>query len=161
MERWGPETPDLDGGQELRVDAMRNLRIRQADDFVDWVRRRCNGVRFSGRGPRGTRYGRIWGGPGRRIGFFRSGREIGAENGVDGATAVRYRRPMVMQALRTEIFAESSAERAVRVQREAAVIQQARSQIEAGEGIDDDKLEAWLDSLDHDPSAPLPTTAKP
>jgi hypothetical protein len=74
---------------------------------------------------------------------------------------MRYRRSMAMQALRTENFAESSAERAVRVQREAAVLQQARAQIEAGEGIDDDTLEAWLDSLDHDPSAPLPTTAKP
>jgi hypothetical protein len=64
---------------------------------------------------------------------------------------------MAMQALRTEIFAERTA----RVQRAAVVIHQARAQIEAGEGTDGDTLEAWLDSLDHDPSAPLPTTAKP
>lgn len=67
---------------------------------------------------------------------------------------------MALHALRNDPFAESSAERAARILREAAVIQQARAQIAAGEGIDDDTLEAWFDALDQDPSAPLPPPTK-
>jgi hypothetical protein len=46
-----------------------------------------------------------------------------------------------------------------RIRREAAVIAEARAEIAAGHGIDDDALEAWLDALDHDENTPLPTLA--
>jgi hypothetical protein len=51
------------------------------------------------------------------------------------------------------------AERAERLQREAAIIARAHADIDAGLGIEDDDLEAWLDRLDQDENAPLPTGA--
>jgi hypothetical protein len=54
---------------------------------------------------------------------------------------------------------ETPAEREERIRREAAVIAQARAEIEAGQGIGDDDLEAWLDALDHDENTPLPIPA--
>lgn len=51
---------------------------------------------------------------------------------------------------------ETEAERAGRVQREAAVIARAEADIDAGLGIDDEDLEVWLDDLDRDEAAPLP-----
>lgn len=50
---------------------------------------------------------------------------------------------------------ETEAERAGRVQREAAVIARAEADIDAGLGIDDEDLEVWLDDLDRDEAAPL------
>jgi len=46
---------------------------------------------------------------------------------------------------------------AERVLREADAVAEGRAEIAAGQGIDDDALEAWLDALDQDESAPLPT----
>jgi hypothetical protein len=37
------------------------------------------------------------------------------------------------------------------------VIAEARAEIAAGKGIDDEALETWLDALDHDENTPLPT----
>jgi hypothetical protein len=57
---------------------------------------------------------------------------------------------------------ETPAERARRVQWEAREIARARQEIAAGQGLDDDVLEAWLDALDGDPTTPLPTvTGRP
>lgn len=39
------------------------------------------------------------------------------------------------------------------------MIAQAEAQIDAGLGIDDDQLEAWLDALDQNSDAPLPVPA--
>ena len=56
---------------------------------------------------------------------------------------------------------ETPAEREERVRREAAVIAEARADVAAGNGIEDDALEAWLDSLDRDENAPIPTPSLP
>jgi hypothetical protein len=64
-----------------------------------------------------------------------------------------------MEFLRPEFpprRAETDAERQARIQREAAIISQAESDIDAGLGIDDHNLERWLDALDQDENAPLP-----
>lgn len=50
---------------------------------------------------------------------------------------------------------ETDAERAGRIQREAAVIARAEADIDAGLGIDEESLEGWLDNLDRDEAAPL------
>jgi hypothetical protein len=52
---------------------------------------------------------------------------------------------------------ETDAERRARIAREAAVIAQAEADLDAGRGLDDEALEAWLDRLDVDPNAKLPT----
>ena len=59
--------------------------------------------------------------------------------------------------------AKSNTEQETRIRREAAVIRDARAEIPAGKGIDDDALEAWLDQLDQDRNAPLSqsVSAKP
>lgn len=54
---------------------------------------------------------------------------------------------------------EAAAKRAMRIQREEAVIAKAEADIDAGLGIEDEHVEAWLDTLDHDPDAPLPGPA--
>jgi len=54
---------------------------------------------------------------------------------------------------------ESPAERVERLQREAAIIARAHADIDAGLGIEDDDLEAWLERLDQDENAPLPIGA--
>ncbi|HEX3575798.1 MAG TPA: hypothetical protein VHU42_14450, partial [Rhodopila sp.] len=46
---------------------------------------------------------------------------------------------------------------AERIRHEALVIAEARAEIAAGKGIDDEALETWLDALDHDENTPLPT----
>ena len=52
---------------------------------------------------------------------------------------------------------ETEAERHERVECERAIIAKAEADIDAGLGIDDDDLEKWLDALDHNPDAPLPS----
>jgi len=52
---------------------------------------------------------------------------------------------------------ETEEQRRARVAREAELIAEARAELDAGLGIEDDQLEAWLDQLEHDPDAPLPT----
>jgi len=52
---------------------------------------------------------------------------------------------------------ETEAERQGRIAREEVVIAKARADIAAGRGIEDEDLEAWLDSLEQDPNAPLPS----
>lgn len=51
---------------------------------------------------------------------------------------------------------ETGEQRRARVAHEAELIAQARAELEAGLGIEDDQLEAWLDQLEQDPEAPLP-----
>jgi predicted transcriptional regulator len=46
--------------------------------------------------------------------------------------------------------------RAARLRREAEAVARGHADIERGLGIDDDDLEAWLDQLDRDETAPLP-----
>ena len=52
---------------------------------------------------------------------------------------------------------ETDAERKGRIEREEAIIAKAEADIDAGLGIEDGEAEAWLDLLDHDPNAPLPS----
>ncbi len=52
---------------------------------------------------------------------------------------------------------ETEADRLGRIEREEAIIAKAEADIDAGLGIEDDDLEAWLDALDHHPDAPLPS----
>ncbi len=56
---------------------------------------------------------------------------------------------------------ERPAEREERVRQEAAIIAAARADVAAGNGIEDSALEAWLDSLDQDENAPIPTPSSP
>lgn len=51
---------------------------------------------------------------------------------------------------------ETTSERASRIASEAALITQARAEIKAGLGIDDDAMETWFDQLDANPDAPPP-----
>jgi len=51
---------------------------------------------------------------------------------------------------------ESEEERALRLKREAAELALARRHAEAGDVISGPELEAWLDSLDHEPPMPVP-----
>ncbi len=55
-------------------------------------------------------------------------------------------------------FAETDAERDDRITREAHILARAEADIDAGRGIEDDDLEAWLDTLDHDANAPQPVS---
>jgi len=50
---------------------------------------------------------------------------------------------------------ESAAERETSIRREAETIARAHAAIDAGFGIEDEAMEAWLASLDSDPYAPL------
>jgi hypothetical protein len=43
---------------------------------------------------------------------------------------------------------ETAAERARRISREAEILAQAESDIDAGLGIEDDEMESWMDELD-------------
>ncbi len=43
---------------------------------------------------------------------------------------------------------ETAAERARRIKREAEILAQAERDIDAGLGIEDDEMEAWLDEID-------------
>lgn len=52
---------------------------------------------------------------------------------------------------------ETAGERIARMAREEAIIAKAEADIDAGLGIEDDDVEAWLDLLDQDPEAPLPS----
>jgi hypothetical protein len=52
---------------------------------------------------------------------------------------------------------ETAESKVERVKREAEIIAQAHADIDAGLGIGDDELEAWLDELDVNPDAPLPS----
>ncbi len=52
---------------------------------------------------------------------------------------------------------EADAARHSRIKREEAIIAKAEADIDAGLGIEDDEVEAWLDALDHNPGTPLPS----
>jgi predicted transcriptional regulator len=54
------------------------------------------------------------------------------------------------------IGAETEEARAARIRREAALIAQAHADIDAGLGIEEEELEAWLDQLEIDENTPLP-----
>ncbi len=56
---------------------------------------------------------------------------------------------------------ETPAQRATRIEREAAVIRKAHAEIDAGLGIDLDDLEAWFDQLEIDRNAPMPKPGSP
>jgi predicted transcriptional regulator len=56
---------------------------------------------------------------------------------------------------------ETEEARAARIRREAALIAQAHADIDAGLGIEEEELEAWLDQLEIDEDAPLPTPKAP
>jgi hypothetical protein len=62
----------------------------------------------------------------------------------------------VIQTPRRNMLSETPTKRRDRVRLEALILEQARAEIAAGQGIDDEALEAWLDELDHDANAPLP-----
>jgi hypothetical protein len=62
----------------------------------------------------------------------------------------------VIQTPRGNMLSETPTKRRDRVRLEALILEQARAEIAAGQGIDDEALEAWLDELDHDANAPLP-----
>jgi predicted transcriptional regulator len=51
---------------------------------------------------------------------------------------------------------ETAEQREIRIRREMAVIAKAHAEIDAGLGIEDDDVEAWLDQLDIDENAPMP-----
>jgi hypothetical protein len=53
---------------------------------------------------------------------------------------------------------ESIAEREVRIQSETDSIARAHADIDAGLGIEDEDMEAWLDSLERDQHAPVPVS---
>lgn len=55
-------------------------------------------------------------------------------------------------------WAETGLEHQERIERERVMIDQAEADINAGLGIDDDDLERWLDDLDRDGDALLPTS---
>lgn len=52
---------------------------------------------------------------------------------------------------------ETDEQRRVRVANEAELIAEARVELDAGLGIEDDHLEEWLDQLERDPDALPPT----
>ncbi len=56
---------------------------------------------------------------------------------------------------------ETAEARAHRVRHEAAVIARAEAEIDAGRGIDDERMESWLDALDSDDSPAKPVALKP
>ena len=51
---------------------------------------------------------------------------------------------------------ETGPDREARLRRERALIAKAHAEIEAGLGIEEDDLEAWLDALEQDENTPLP-----
>ncbi len=54
-------------------------------------------------------------------------------------------------------YHEIDADQLARMAREEAIIMKAEADIDAGLGIEDDEVEAWLDALDNDPDASLPS----
>jgi predicted transcriptional regulator len=57
--------------------------------------------------------------------------------------------------------AESQDQREARIRREAALIAQGEAELQAGLGVEFDAVEAWLDQLESDPDAPIPTAGMP
>jgi hypothetical protein len=55
---------------------------------------------------------------------------------------------------------DAEAERRRRLAAEAAIIAKAEADVEAGFGIEEHELEAWLDELEHHPDAPLPVKVR-
>ncbi len=51
---------------------------------------------------------------------------------------------------------ETAEQRETRIRREMALVAKAHAEIDAGLGIGDDDVEAWLDQLDIDENAPMP-----
>jgi len=51
---------------------------------------------------------------------------------------------------------ETAEQREIRIRREVAIVAKAHAEIDAGLGIEDDDVEAWLDQLDIDENAPMP-----
>lgn len=84
-------------------------------------------------------------------------------NSVDGRSCAPYVWSMVtsFQTRRTPPHTETAADRAARIEREAAAIAQARAEIAAGQGIEDADLESWLDRLDDNADVPLPAHRPP
>lgn len=56
---------------------------------------------------------------------------------------------------------ETPVERERRIQQEAVVIEQARAESRAGQGVTLEVAQVWLDELDRDENAPIPTPAAP
>jgi len=56
---------------------------------------------------------------------------------------------------------EPPADRTARIRREAVVIAKGHADIDAGDGIENDALETWLDELDRDENAPSPISRSP
>ena len=55
---------------------------------------------------------------------------------------------------------ETEAEREARIRYERAVIARAEADIDAGLGIEEDDMEAWLEELERNPDAPLPSRTR-
>jgi len=53
-------------------------------------------------------------------------------------------------------MSELAVDRDARIRQEAETIARAHAAIDAGFGIEDEAMEAWLTKLDDDPDAPLP-----
>jgi len=51
---------------------------------------------------------------------------------------------------------ETAEQREIRIRREVAIVAKEHAEIDAGLGIEDDDVEAWLDQLDIDENAPMP-----
>jgi len=79
---------------------------------------------------------------------------------ASSASTQARRRPIyiVMATTQTLLDVTPAETPAERIRRQAAVIAQAKAEIQAGEGIEFDNLEAWLDELDCNVDAPLPPT---
>jgi hypothetical protein len=52
--------------------------------------------------------------------------------------------------------AESAAERARRLAHERTLIAEARAELDAGQGVSGDALDAWLEKLDGEEDLPIP-----
>lgn len=57
--------------------------------------------------------------------------------------------------------AETVAKRQERVRRAREIVQAAEDEIAIGLGIEDEAFDRWLDALDDDPTAPLPSSLPP
>jgi len=56
---------------------------------------------------------------------------------------------------------ETAAQRGVRLAHERLLIEEARAEFRAGEALDEDEVEVWLDALDTDEDVPLPQPRAP
>lgn len=77
------------------------------------------------------------------------------ENVVDEAVRHPYLAAMGMDIKRSP-GGRRSITAVTRIRREAAIIEGARAEVAAGQGIEDEALDGWLDALDVDENAPPP-----